>query len=104
MSTRTPVAAQTELAGRVRDAYVPYMESIVEFFEKRTVEVVGRNPANAVDSRQPAERRDGAEAAGHVEAPRLSFRLARRGPQGRCLSPAQRVRLGSAIPGSTAGR
>ena len=31
-----------KLAGRVRDAYVPYMESIVEFFEKRAVEVVGR--------------------------------------------------------------
>jgi len=32
----------SKLAGRVRDAYVPYMESIVEFFEKRAVEVAGR--------------------------------------------------------------
>ena len=37
--------ADAELAGRVRDAYVPYMESIVEFFEKRAVEVVGRDIA-----------------------------------------------------------
>ncbi|MCX6637474.1 MAG: polysaccharide deacetylase family protein [Acidobacteria bacterium] len=34
-----------KLAGRVRDAYVSYMESIVEFFEKRAVEVVGRDIA-----------------------------------------------------------
>jgi peptidoglycan/xylan/chitin deacetylase (PgdA/CDA1 family) len=34
--------ADAPLAGRVRDAYVPYMESIVEFFEKRAVEVVGK--------------------------------------------------------------
>ena len=33
---------EAELARRVRDAYVPYMESVVEFFEKRCVEVVGR--------------------------------------------------------------
>ncbi|MBI4875059.1 MAG: polysaccharide deacetylase family protein [Acidobacteria bacterium] len=32
----------SQLAERVRDAYVPYMESIVGFFEKRAVEVVGR--------------------------------------------------------------
>ena len=37
--------ADAKLAGRVRDAYVPYMESIVEFFEKRAVEVVGRDIA-----------------------------------------------------------
>ena len=30
------------LAKRVRDAYVPYMESVVAFFETRSVEVVGR--------------------------------------------------------------
>ena len=30
------------LAKRVRDAYAPYMESVIEFFEKRSVEVVGR--------------------------------------------------------------
>ncbi len=30
------------LAKRVRAAYVPYMESVVAFFEKRSVEVVGR--------------------------------------------------------------
>ncbi len=30
------------LAKRVRDAYVPYMESVIEFFERRSVEVVGR--------------------------------------------------------------
>ena len=30
------------LAKRVREAYVPYMESVIEFFEKRSVEVVGR--------------------------------------------------------------
>jgi peptidoglycan/xylan/chitin deacetylase (PgdA/CDA1 family) len=30
------------LAKRVRDSYVPYMESIVSFFEQRSVEVVGR--------------------------------------------------------------
>ena len=30
------------LANRVRDAYLPYMESVVEFFEKRSVEVVGK--------------------------------------------------------------
>jgi hypothetical protein len=29
----------------VRDAYVPYMEFIVEFFEKRAVEVAGRDIA-----------------------------------------------------------
>jgi len=37
--------ADAKLAGRVRDAYVPYMESIVEFFEKRAVEVAGRDIA-----------------------------------------------------------
>jgi peptidoglycan/xylan/chitin deacetylase (PgdA/CDA1 family) len=31
-----------ELAERVRSAYIPYMESVVEFFEQRSVEVVGR--------------------------------------------------------------
>lgn len=31
-----------ELARRASSAYVPYMESIFEFFEKRSVEVVGR--------------------------------------------------------------
>jgi peptidoglycan/xylan/chitin deacetylase (PgdA/CDA1 family) len=31
-----------KLATRARDAYVPYMESIVAFFEMRSVEVVGR--------------------------------------------------------------
>lgn len=30
------------LARRVRDAYVPYMESVVAFLEKRSVEVAGR--------------------------------------------------------------
>jgi len=30
------------LAPRVRKEYVPYMESLVSFFEKRSVEVVGR--------------------------------------------------------------
>lgn len=33
---------QPELRSRVRDAYVPYMESTVEFFERRSVEVFGR--------------------------------------------------------------
>ena len=31
-----------ELATRVRDAYIPYMESVIAFFEQRSVEVVGR--------------------------------------------------------------
>lgn len=31
-----------EMAQRVRDAYVPYLESIFAFFERRAVEVVGR--------------------------------------------------------------
>lgn len=35
------VRGDAALAKRVRDAYVPYMESTVEFFEKRAVEVVG---------------------------------------------------------------
>jgi peptidoglycan/xylan/chitin deacetylase (PgdA/CDA1 family) len=30
------------LANRTRDAYIPYMESVVAFFEKRAVEVAGR--------------------------------------------------------------
>ena len=30
------------LAKRVRDSYLPYMESVIEFFEKRAVEVVGK--------------------------------------------------------------
>jgi peptidoglycan/xylan/chitin deacetylase (PgdA/CDA1 family) len=33
---------QPELRARVRDEYVPYMESTVEFFERRSVEVFGR--------------------------------------------------------------
>ena len=33
---------QPELRSRVRREYVPYMESIVEFFERRSVEVFGR--------------------------------------------------------------
>ena len=33
---------QPELRSRVRREYVPYMESIVEFFEQRSVEVFGR--------------------------------------------------------------
>src|SRR5688572_31280425 len=32
-----------ELQSRVRREYVPYMESIVEFFEQRSVEVFGRS-------------------------------------------------------------
>jgi len=32
----------TVLAERIREEYVPYMESIVEFFERRSVEVAGR--------------------------------------------------------------
>jgi peptidoglycan-N-acetylglucosamine deacetylase len=32
----------TALAKSIEDAYVPYMESIVAFFEKRSVEVLGR--------------------------------------------------------------
>jgi len=31
-----------ELAGRVREAYIPYMESVIAFFEQRSIEVVGR--------------------------------------------------------------
>lgn len=31
-----------ELAERLRNAYIPYMESIIAFFEERTIEVVGR--------------------------------------------------------------
>ena len=31
-----------ELGERVRNAYVPYMESVIAFFEKRTMEVVGQ--------------------------------------------------------------
>ena len=31
-----------ELAEKVRNAYIPYMESVVAFFEERTAEVVGR--------------------------------------------------------------
>jgi hypothetical protein len=30
------------MARRIRDAYVPYMESVIAFFERRAVEVVGR--------------------------------------------------------------
>jgi hypothetical protein len=30
------------LAERVRQAYIPYLESIFDFFEKRSIEVVGR--------------------------------------------------------------
>ena len=33
---------QPELRTRVRDEYVPYLESTVEFFERRSVEVFGR--------------------------------------------------------------
>jgi peptidoglycan-N-acetylglucosamine deacetylase len=33
---------QPQLRARVRDEYVPYMESTVEFFERRSVEVFGR--------------------------------------------------------------
>lgn len=33
---------QPELQARVRREYVPYMESVVEFFEQRSVEVFGR--------------------------------------------------------------
>jgi peptidoglycan/xylan/chitin deacetylase (PgdA/CDA1 family) len=35
-------ANNTALAERVRAAYVPYMRSVIEFFEVRSVEVVGR--------------------------------------------------------------
>jgi peptidoglycan/xylan/chitin deacetylase (PgdA/CDA1 family) len=31
-----------DLASRVAGAYIPYMESVIEFFEKRSVEVIGR--------------------------------------------------------------
>jgi peptidoglycan-N-acetylglucosamine deacetylase len=34
--------SQPELRARVRREYVPYMESVVEFFERRSVAVVGR--------------------------------------------------------------
>ncbi len=34
-----------ELEKRIEDAYVPYIESVVAFFEKRSVEVIGREPA-----------------------------------------------------------
>jgi peptidoglycan/xylan/chitin deacetylase (PgdA/CDA1 family) len=33
---------EAALATRVRGAYLPYMESVIEFFEKRSVDVVGR--------------------------------------------------------------
>jgi peptidoglycan/xylan/chitin deacetylase (PgdA/CDA1 family) len=33
---------EQDLARRVQTAYIPYMDSVVEFFEKRSVEVVGR--------------------------------------------------------------
>ena len=33
---------EQDLARRVQDAYIPYMESVIEFFEERSVEVVGR--------------------------------------------------------------
>jgi peptidoglycan/xylan/chitin deacetylase (PgdA/CDA1 family) len=36
------VRGDAALAKKVKDAYVPYMESIFEFFEKRSMEVVGR--------------------------------------------------------------
>jgi peptidoglycan/xylan/chitin deacetylase (PgdA/CDA1 family) len=36
------------LAGRVRDAYLPYMESIFEFFERRSVEVAGHEIAQVL--------------------------------------------------------
>jgi peptidoglycan/xylan/chitin deacetylase (PgdA/CDA1 family) len=37
-----------ELAQRVRDAYLPYMESIFDFFEKRSVEVAGHEIAQVL--------------------------------------------------------
>ena len=35
--------ANMEMMKRVRDEYVPYLESVVAFFEQRTTEVVGRD-------------------------------------------------------------
>lgn len=40
--TRARAAGDRALEQRVLDAYVPYMESTVEFFERRALEVVGR--------------------------------------------------------------
>jgi len=37
-----------KLAQRVRDAYLPYMESIFDFFEKRSSEVAGREIAQVL--------------------------------------------------------
>jgi hypothetical protein len=33
----------TDLAQRIRESYVPYLESVIEFFERRSVEVIGRD-------------------------------------------------------------
>ena len=35
-------AGEAELARRIREEYVPYMESVIAFFERRSVAVVGR--------------------------------------------------------------
>lgn len=45
---RALAAGDSALANRVRDAYLPYLESTIEFFEKRSVEVTGHEVAQTL--------------------------------------------------------
>lgn len=63
---------EKDLAERARTAYLPYMESIASFFEKRSVEVVGREfpqilllHANALNARMLPELLDMLERRGY---------------------------------------
>jgi peptidoglycan/xylan/chitin deacetylase (PgdA/CDA1 family) len=75
-----------EFRARAMQEYVPYLESVVAFFERRSV--VSANHAAAFER---AELPDHAGYFGHVPATRLPVRGAGRGVGGRCLPAAGKL-------------
>lgn len=79
-----------EASKRIAADYIPYMDGMMEFYEKLSRDTLrARNPAGADADRRPPQLR--ADRRGHRDAQeaRLHFRLARRGDERRSL-PARR--------------
>jgi peptidoglycan/xylan/chitin deacetylase (PgdA/CDA1 family) len=95
-----------ELRARVTREYVPYLESVVAFFERRSVEVVGREfPQIMLLHASETEFPDDAGHPGDVPPARLPVCVTRRRAAGRAPTGCPRTTWGLADShGSTAGR
>jgi peptidoglycan/xylan/chitin deacetylase (PgdA/CDA1 family) len=72
------VYANRKKADGILAEYIAYMQSIVDFFDRRSIEVLGRLSANSADSRERVESRFHARATRHVSQERVHVCIARR--------------------------